>query len=287
MLLEELKTTTLRYHSESNGSNSNELPNLSVFKREETSDFEGSVYDPVICLILQGGKETSIGSQSVCLKRGDALLVSHVLPVVSKITQASTEQPYIALILTLDIGIVRGLYEQVSEAVSEEIGAKSLSARVAQATWTDPLGRYLSLMGKPLETQVLGPLILREIHFQLLMSDIGGMLRNLLSVDSHASQIAKATSTIRERFRDPLIVAELARQIGMSQSSFHTHFKAITGTSPLQYQKDLRLIEAQRLLNGGEQSVSLVSLTVGYESPTHFSRDYSRKFGCSPKHHLK
>jgi len=286
MLLEDLETTTLRYHSEINESDIKKLPNLSVFRREAASDFEGSVYDPVICLILQGSKETSIGSQSVSLKRGDALLVSHVLPVVSKITQASPEQPYIALILTLDIGIVRSLYTQVSDAVFEESSASSLSARVAQEAWTDPLGRYLGLMGKPLETEVLGPLILREIHFQLLMSDIGGMLRNLLSAESHASQIAEATSRIRECFREPLIVAELARHIGMSQSSFHTHFKAITGTSPLQYHKDLRLIEAQRLLNGGEQSVSRVSSMVGYESPTHFSRDYSRKFGCSPKHHL-
>lgn len=287
MLLDELESITNRYYSVNNSFESKSLSNLHVFRRSEISDFEAVVYNPVICLILRGSKEISIGSQSIGLMRGDALLVSHDLPVISKITQASPEQPYLALILTLDLGIVRSLYEQVSEAVSEETIARSLSAGAAQTAWMEPLGRYLRLTGKPLDAQVLGPLILREIHFQLLMSDIGGMLRNLLSVDSHASQIAKAIVRIRERFREPLIVVELARQIGMSQSSFHTHFKAVTGTTPLQYQKDLRMIEAQKLLYGNGPSVSVVSLEVGYESPAHFSRDYSRKFGCSPKHHLR
>jgi len=286
VFLEELEVAAQEYYKESNGSNSKKLPNLNVFKREEISDLEAFVYEPIVCLILRGAKETSIGSQSVSLKRGDALLVSHELPVISKIVQASVEQPYLALILTLDLGIVRSLSDQVGEVVPDEADARSLSVRVAEESWFEPFGRYLDLMGDPIATKVMGPLILREIHFKLLMSDIGGMMRNLLSVDSRASQIAIATSRIREGFQEPLAVTELAREIGMSQSSFHTHFKAITGTTPLQYQKDLRMIEAQKLLRGGGQSVSTVSLTVGYESSTHFSRDYSRKFGCSPKHHL-
>jgi transcriptional regulator GlxA family with amidase domain len=105
-------------------------------------------------------------------------------------------------------------------------------------------------------------------------------------VDSNASRVAKAIARIRGDFREPLEVAELAKLAGMSQSSFHQHFKSVTGTTPLQYQKDMRLIEAQALLRDGRRSVSATSFEVGYESPTHFSRDYSRKFGCSPKHHL-
>lgn len=146
--------------------------------------------------------------------------------------------------------------------------------------------RYLELMDAPLDAQVLGPMIVREIHFRLLMSPIGGMLRNLLSVDSHASRIAKAIIRIRNKFREPLVVAELAEIAGMSPSSFHEHFKSVTGTTPLQYQKDLRMIEAREILMRGACSVSIAGFEVGYESPTHFSRDYSRKFGCSPKHHL-
>ena len=146
--------------------------------------------------------------------------------------------------------------------------------------------RYLDLMDKPLDAQVLGPMILKELHFRLLLSPIGGMLRNLLSVDSHASRIAKSIQQIRVRFREPLVVGALARVAGMSPSSFHHHFKSVTGTTPLQYQKDLRMIEARTLLERGVPSVSFAGFEVGYESATQFSRDYSRKFGCSPKHHL-
>ncbi len=262
------------------------LPAAHVFQREEVSALEAVVYNPVICLILQGKKEMNVGDQFVSLAKGDALLVSHDLPVTSKITEASPGAPYRALILSLDLGVLRSLYEQVGEAVSDAHSATSLCASTADPAWVDPMVRYLGLMDAPLDAQVLGPMILKEIHFRLLLSPIGAMLRNLLSVDSHASRVSRSIQKIRADFREPLVVAELAQLAGMSQSSFHEHFKSVTGTTPLQYQKDLRMIEARALFLRGVPSVSVVGFEVGYESPTHFSRDYSRKFGCSPKHHL-
>ncbi len=286
MSFAQLQTLAERYIREKIDVSPRALPALHILRKEEVTAFEAVVYNPVVCLILRGRKETRIGAQSVSLGQGDALLVSHDLPVSAKITQASPTEPYLAVILRLDIGLVRDLYQQVGESVSDVAEAKSLSANVADPAWTEPLLRYLKLMDKPLEARVLGPLILKEIHFQLLMSSIGGMLRNLLSVDSHASRIAKAIVQIRARFREPLVVADLAGMAGMSQSSFHEHFKSVTGTTPLQYQKDLRMIEARSLLASGARSVSVAGFEVGYESATHFSRDYTRKFGCSPKHHL-
>lgn len=262
------------------------LPAAHIFERIEASPFEAVVYNPVICLILQGKKELHIGSQFISVAEGDALLVSHDLPVTSRITKASPEKPYRALIVSLDLGLLRSLYEQVGEAVSDDLHATSLSASAPDPAWIDPMVRYLELMHAPLDAQVLGPTVLREIHYRLLLSPIGGMLRNLLSVDSHASRISKSIQQIRARFNEPLAVGELARVAGMSQSSFHEHFKSVTGTTPLQYQKDLRMIEARAILSRGAPSVSIAGFEVGYESPTHFSRDYSRKFGCSPKHHL-
>jgi len=262
------------------------LPSAHVFQRTEITVFEAVVYNPVICLILQGQKEMSVGQQFIKLNEGDMLLVSHDLPVASKITQASAERPYQALIFSLDLSILRGLYEQVGEAVTDKDHATSLSASKAEPAWTAPMVRYLELMHAPMDAQVLGPMILKEIHYRLLLSPIGGMLRNLLSVDSHASRVAKSIQQIRTRFREPLVVGDLAQIAGMSQSSFHEHFKSVTGTTPLQYQKDLRMIEARTLLERGVPSVSFAGFEVGYESPTQFSRDYSRKFGCSPKHHL-
>ena len=262
------------------------LPAAHIFQREESTAGEAVGYNPVIGRSRQGRKEMNVGQQCVSLAQGDALLVSHDLPVTSKITVASPDIPYRALILSLDLGILRSLYEQVGEAVSDVHDAKSLSASTADPAWVGPIVRYLELMDAPLDVQVLGPMILKEIHYRLLLSPIGGMLRNLLSVDSHASRIARSIQQIRTSFREPLVVGELAEVAGMSQSSFHEHFKSVTGTSPLQYQKDLRMIEARALLERGVPSVSVAGFEVGYESPTHFSRDYSRKFGCSPKHHL-
>ncbi|MEP1208851.1 MAG: AraC family transcriptional regulator [Rhizobiaceae bacterium] len=283
-MLEEFEKAAERYLARQEGGEAPKLPNIHVFRRQEISEFEAIIYNPVICLILRGRKETVVGTQTASVQRGDALLVSHDLPVSSKITQASPKSPYLALILALDLNIVRNLYGEVGDAVSETTDARSLSISNAQAAWAEPLMRYLALMDQPLAAKVLGPLILKEIHFQLLMSPIGGMLRNLLSVDSHASRIAKAIINIRQNFREPLVIAELANIAAMSPSSFHEHFKSITGTTPLQYQKDLRMIEARELLAAGARSVSSTSFEVGYESPTHFSRDYTRKFGYSPKH---
>ena len=214
------------------------------------------------------------------------MLVSHDLPVSSRITEASPDAPYRALILSLDLGVLRSLYELVGEEITGTQSARSLSAGAADPSWVEPLVRYLDLAGSPLDAQVLGPLILKEIHYRLLVSPIGVMLRNLLSVDSHASRISRSIQRIRSNFRDPLAVEDLAQLAGMSPSSFHEHFKSVTGTTPRQYQKDLRLIEARALLSRGVSSVSAAGYQVGYESPTHFSRDYARKFGCSPKHHL-
>ena len=258
------------------------LPSLSIYRRDAVSDIEATVYEPVICLILQGSKTTSIGDQTVELKPGDALLVSHDLPVVSRITQASARDPYMALILSLDLGLVRSLYEQVAEAPAPAAPARSLTCAPVDASWLAPLVRYFELIENPLDAKVLGPATLREIHYRLLLSPIGGMLRNLLVADSHASRIARAIRDVRAGFRSALSVTDLARTAGMSASSFHEHFKAVTGTTPLQYQKDLRLIAAKALLVERNHSVSQAAYAVGYESPTHFSRDYARKFGLPP-----
>ena len=282
MRLDELRELALRLLSE----NRAYPPGIHILQREAPSSIEAVIYRPVICLILQGAKEVTIGNKTVCARTGDALLVSHDLPVVSKITEASQDKPYLALILEIDLAAIRGLYEQLGDTLENVPDARSLSRQAADPAWMEPLQRYLRLADSQLDLTVVGPLTLREIHYRLLLSPIGGMLRNLLKVDSHASRIAKAILHIRSGFRQPLAIETLARMVGMSTSSFHSHFKSVTGTSPLQYQKDLRLIEAQSLLQGGQHSVASASFEVGYESPTHFSRDFARKFGVPPSRAL-
>ena len=257
-------------------------PNLTLYSRNIKTEMEAVVYEPLVCLILQGSKVTSIGDAHADLHPGDALLVSHDLPVISQITTASRAEPYIALILSLDLGIVRSLFDQVAEADLPYAEPRTLSTWRAEASWLEPLTRYTELINDPLDAKVLGPSILREIHYRLLLSPIGAMLRRLLIADSHANRIAKAIQMLRTNFRVALSVAELAACAGMGTSSFHTHFRSVTGTTPLQYQKDLRLIEARLLLVDRGQSVSEAAYAVGYESPTQFSRDYSKKFGVPP-----
>ena len=281
MTLTHLIDLSRRFLPENSGQAAN-LPGLTLYRRTAVSDIEATIYDPVICLILQGSKVTSTEDQSVELNPGDALLVSHALPVTSRITRASRTEPYLALILSLDQTLVRGLYDQLADAPRPAAPARPLTAGPADPAWLAPLTRYVELAADPRDARVLGPATLREIHYRLLLSPLGGMLRQLVVADSHASRVARAIHTLRNDFRARLSVPDLARTAGMSASSFHEHFKTVTGTTPLQYQKDLRLITARSLLTAQGQSVSETAFAVGYESPTHFSRDYTRKFGLPP-----
>jgi AraC-like DNA-binding protein len=258
------------------------LPGLRFFRREAPSRIEASIYEPALCLILQGSKTTSIGDQSVALAPGDALIVSHTLPVVSQITQASPQEPYLSVVLPLDMQLIHDLHDQVAQTKSPEADARSLSAGPVDPAWLEPLVRYIDLAGVPLDVQILGPSTLRELHYRLLLSSLGTMLNRLLLEDSRASRVAKAIRQLKAEYHLPLRVPDLAKTAAMSASSFHEHFKAVTGTTPLQYQKDLRLIEAHALLIGMNHTVAEAAFAVGYESPNHFSRDYSRKFGLPP-----
>jgi AraC-like DNA-binding protein len=276
-----LKELSEQYRAEKRGKD-RQLPGLSILSRPAPSDLEASIYEPVICLILQGSKTTSIGDQTVDVGPGWALLVSHDLPVVSRITKASVREPYLAVILSLDLQVAHSLANQVSIAPSSGANERSMSASPAQRSWVEPLIRYLELMHSPMDTEILGPSIFREIHYRLMLAPIGAALRNLLVADGHAARIAKAISQLRSAYRHAIKVPELAKAAGMSESSFHEHFKSVTGTTPLQYQKDLRLIEARILLTARSGTVAEAAYAVGYESPTQFSRDYSRKFGLPP-----
>ena len=209
---------------------------------------EAMVYSPLLCLVLQGRKESYLGDAGVSFGRGESLIVSLGVPTVSRVTEASRDAPYVALALLLDMSLILDLYDEAGEAVDQQ--ARAIASGAADGPLVEAMGRLFDLVERPLEQRVLLPLLRREIHFRLLLARHGGMLRRLAHRDSHASRIARALSRIRRDFAEPLKVAELADAAGMSSSSFHEHFKALTATTPLQYQKDLRLLEARRRLLG-------------------------------------
>jgi AraC-like DNA-binding protein len=254
------------------------MDGLVLLRQHTPSSFESSLYEPVLCLVLQGRKQVSIGEETLSFGPGECLLVSHALPVSSSVTRA----PYLALVLAVDAATVRKLYDEVAESTLDRERARAAVTHRADPALLDALRRYLALAGSPADAKVLGPLILKEIHYRLLVAPFGGMLRNLIHHDSYASAIARAIGQIRGDIRSPIAIPALARHVGMSASSFHKHFKVITSTTPLQYQKELRLLEARRLLRSGDGSVTTAAYDVGYESLSQFSREYARKFGLPP-----
>ncbi|HEY5959237.1 MAG TPA: AraC family transcriptional regulator, partial [Polyangiaceae bacterium] len=251
------------------------MTGLLLRRQDLPSAFDACLYEPVLCLILQGRKQISIGEETLSFGPGECLLVSHDLPLRSRITKA----PYLALILQIDLKTIRALYDEVVVSVLDSERTCAAVTQRADPELIDALRRYLALADSPADAKVLGPLIAKEIHYRLLVAPFGGMLRSLIRRDSNSSAIARAIGQIRGDIRSPIAIPELARQVGMSASSFHKYFRTITSTTPLQYQKELRLLEARRLLQTGGASVTDAAYEVGYESPSQFSREYTRKFG--------
>jgi AraC-like DNA-binding protein len=258
---------------------------LFAFADPDVSDCRPSYYEPIMCLVLQGAKEARIGGRLIRYSAGDTLLVSHAVHVESAIVEASQEAPYVALALKLDLALARSLYDEIGGIGAPTKELHSMCVEKGEAPLIDAVMRLYKLSEDPVEARALAPLVLKEIHFRLLRAKHGTMLRQLLRHESAASRISKAIAFIRLNFKTQIPVADLAAETGMSLSAFHEHFKAVTSTTPLQYQKDLRLMEARRLLSIGSLTVAATAYDVGYESPTQFSREYSRKFGMSPSDH--
>lgn len=251
---------------------------LRLFRFHASSPSQATLYEPVLCLILQGRKDVTIGERTLSLGSGDCLLVSHDVPVSSRITQA----PYQSPVMDLDIGIVTGLRDELGALEPDGTRPQGAQSHPADPELIDALCRYLVVTGSPRDAKVLGPLVVREIHYRLLTAPFGSSLRGLVRQDLRATAIARAIAFMRADIRSPVSIPRVAREVGMSGSVFHKHFRAVTSTTPLQYLKDIRLLEAQRQLRTGCDSITAVAFDVGYASPSQFSREYLRKFGVPP-----
>ncbi|AZV76909.1 AraC family transcriptional regulator [Parasedimentitalea marina] len=256
---------------------------LFALSKPNTTAYEATLYEPIMCLVLQGVKEAHLGEKHVRYGQGDSLIVSHTMPAISGVIQASAAKPYVSLAIRLDLALARSLYDEIGEPDVSAGDLQSMSVAKTDAGLVDAMTRLFRLSHNPVEVRALAPLVVKEIHFRLLRAQHGGMLRQLLLHDSPASRVSKAIARIRSDYNLQIPVAELAATAGMSQSTFHEHFKTVTSSTPLQYQKELRLLEAQRLLRAEAKPVSSVAFEVGYESPTQFSREYTRKFGVTPR----
>ncbi|MCZ4315346.1 AraC family transcriptional regulator [Comamonadaceae bacterium G21597-S1] len=249
-----------------------------------TTGQDATVYRPLLCLVLQGAKEVGTQAKTLNVADGQSLLVSHTVPVVSRITEAARDRPYVALVLPLEIDLLRSLAPGVtSPLVASAQDAFSISLCPTKLEMEDALLRYLQQCERDDTHRLLAPITRREIHARLLMGPHAEQLQKLLWHETSASRIFQATRAIQTDLSRPLAVGDLARRAAMSSSAFFEHFKAVTGTSPLQYQKELRLLHAREALRSSNQKVSDVAFRVGYESASQFSREYTRKFGRPPK----
>jgi AraC-like DNA-binding protein len=243
---------------------------------------KADLYDPVVCLIVRGRKETGVVDRTLEIGPGQFLVVSHDTPVTSRIVEADPQAPYVALVLSLDMAILSTMREELGPDALPRLSSSSLQVGRADERLVDAFTRYVRLSGSARDTAVLGPLLVREIHYLLLTTSGGEMLRRLARQDGQVSSIARAIRMIRSDVSARLVVPELAGAVGLSPSAFHRHFKMVTGTSPLQYQKEMRLLEARRLLTTEGRTVMQSAVSVGYESHSQFSREYARKFGAPP-----
>jgi AraC-like DNA-binding protein len=258
-------------------------PGLFLYRFAVPTGPRYGVSEPSFCVIAQGSKEVLLGGERYRYDAFHYLLASMGLPVVSHIVDASRQRPYLAVRLVLDPATVSAVLLETGLLASQsDDDIKALAVSQLDADLLDALVRYVRLLDTPEDLGALAPLIRREIVYRLLLGEQGGRLRQIASVDGRAHRIAKAIEQLREHRGKPLRIAGLARQLGMSVSGFHHQFKAVTAMSPLQFQKQLRLQEARRLLLAGAADAATAGYRVGYDDPAHFSREYKRMFGAPP-----
>jgi AraC-type DNA-binding domain-containing proteins len=259
------------------------IDGVRLHRRDELGELENCIYKPLATVVVQGFKRSVIGSDEYRYGEGHCLISGVDMPSANYITDASPEKPFLGMSIYLDRGLIRQLaMEAPSSVFAEGQNDKGVSIADVEEDVLNAFLRLAELLEKPDHRGVLAPMILREIHFCLLIGKQGGFLRQLNTPDSHGSQIARAVAWLRENYKEPLQVDELARRVNMSTATLHRHFKRVTTLSPLQFQKRLRLYEAQRLMLTESNDANSASLAVGYESPHQFNREYKRLFGLPP-----
>ena len=259
------------------------VPSLFLYRYSTPSDPLCNVREPAFGIIAQGSKRVTLGDDAYVYGRAHYIVVSVDLPIVGQVTEATPEAPYLGLRIDLDIAQIGALIVEagLTEPGNTQTGRGLFVSRVGSPLLEAVL-RLLRLLENPQDIPLLAPLVLREIHYRLLVGEQGARLRQIALADSQTQRIAKAIAWLKHNYAQPLRIEAIARKLHMSSSSLRHHFKAVTAMSPLQYQKQLRLQEARRLMLSEVMDAATAGHRVGYESPSQFSREYSRLFGAPP-----
>ena len=270
------------------GDHDTPIANLGFFRRESPAPPAVCMVEPSIVLVAQGAKQMWVGGEAYPYDTSRFLITSLDMPANSEVKTASPRQPCLGLMLKLDVRVLAELIAQGGLPPHRErpIG---IGVGLGEATpaLLAPIARLVELLDEPEAIPVLAPMIHREIHYRLLMSDQAARLRQIASVDGQGHRIARAIDWLKLNYASPFRIDELAARVQMSAPTFHHHFRQLTAMSPLQYQKWLRLNEAKRLMLNEHFDAASAAFQVGYESPSQFSREYSRLFGAPPRRDIE
>jgi len=273
-------------HAKTTGMFATALSRLSLFRADQPTLPMPSVYEASLCLIVEGAKRVSIADRSLLYDASRYLLVSVDLPLTGHIVEADPSAPYLCCKIDIDKAVLADLIlaeGQVRSGVTQPV----LAVYPTDPDLVDAIGRLVKLLDQPSALPTLAPLFEREMLYRLLSGPHGPTLRQLVAADSRLNQVSRAIAEIKLRYRDQLRISEIASVAGMSESSLHEHFRSVTRLSPLEYQKQLRLQEARRLMLFEGASAGTAGFTVGYESPSQFSREYRRLFGAPPRQDIE
>lgn len=274
--------------AQTDGDYTTAVPTLTLHRRSAPTEPLHCIYSLGLGVIAQGSKQVMLGDEVINYDPGQSMLTTIDLPVVSHVTQASVRKPFLGLLLTLD---ARQIVQLASELdlpqPSKERAFRPVSIERLNRTLLDALVRLVELLNEPALIPRLAPLIQQEITIRLLAGRYGRQLRQLVAIGTPSQQIAKAVTWLKLNFAQALHVDQLAARTHMSPSTFRQHFRAITGMSPLQFQKQLRLQEARQLMLNRSLDAGNAGGLVGYESASQFSREYSRLFGAPPQRDIR
>lgn len=274
------------------GQHSTAIEGVTLLRSDGETSCASTVYEPSLCFVIQGSKTVQLGDREIVYSPLSFMTNSVHLPVTGRLIDASPEHPYLAAKLNVDPQEVSDLVVELEhtgrqDAHQEDIECPDINCGLCVSTMDEgmlsSLTRLLGLLDTPRDIPVLAPLARREIIYRALVSDMGPRMRKFAAVDSQAHRISRVIATLKDRFSEPLRIRELADKVNMSESTLYHSFKQVTRMSPLQFQKQLRLHEARRLMLSEGLEAATASYRVGYESPSHFSREYSRLFGAPPR----
>lgn len=274
----------VKAHTPREGSNETIIDAVRCLKFSRANAKVPDIYDPSICIIVQGRKETLLEGEIYRYSPAQFLAVSVALPLIAHVIEATPERPYLCLQIVIDRTQMSELIMQTTASVQDQRStARGIFVGEVDDVMLDAVFRLANLLNTPQDAATLGPLVLREMYYRILKGEYGQSIAQLAVPGSSVQRIAKVIERLREDITQPIRIKALADFASMSVSSFHDHFKAVTAMSPLQYYKRLRLTEARQIMLAEDADATSTAYRVGYDSLSQFSREYARMFGAPPR----